>query len=257
MDINFPLLLSILVLVSGFIWLLDIVWLQRVRTKKSLQKKSPITESLLVEYSKSLFPVFFVVLFLRSFLIQPFQIPSGSMEPTLEVGDFILVNMFAYGIRLPVIDYKIIEVGEPKRGDVMVFRYPNNPKVNYIKRVIGLPGDHIVYKDKVLTINGRKMEQTFEAQVPAWLPELEIVTEHLSGVAHTIQHKLSAPGMEVDLVVPDGQYFMMGDNRDNSNDSRFWGAVPETNIAGKAFAIWMHKDPGLSLPSFSRVGIIK
>ena len=267
---NFPLMLTSAVFIMGFIWLLDAVCFAPLRKKQKALLGQEIDEPLLVEYSKSFFPVLLLVLALRSFLVEPFQIPSGSMLPTLQVGDFILVNKFAYGIRLPVIDYKIINVGEPKRGDVMVFRYPANPKVDYIKRVIGVPGDHIVYKDKVLYINGHKMEQTFVAQEPPWLPQRELLTEQLDDAPHSIYRELNVPATDVERVVPEGQYFMMGDNRDNSNDSRFWGFVPEANIVGKAVAIWMHWELAWSwsvfsswdaflgsLPSFSRDGVIE
>lgn len=248
MNIDFPLVLTCGVLIMGLVWLVDTCWFAK---KRSMDADEP----LIVEYSKSFFPVLLLVLVLRSFLVEPFQIPSGSMLPTLQVGDFILVNKFAYGIRLPVVDYKIIDVGSPKRGDVMVFRYPNDPKVNYIKRVIGLPGDKVTYKNKVLYINGVKASQTFVSE--KWFPHSELLTEQLGEVAHSVYRDVGAPATDVEVVVPANKYFMMGDNRDNSNDSRFWGFVPEDNIVGKAFAVWLHWDTFFSLPSFSRNGVIK
>lgn len=255
MNLDFPLLLSCGVLLMGTVWLLDLVWLSRRRAKRSQERGQPVNESLIVEYSKSFFPVLFVVLILRSFLVEPFQIPSGSMLPTLEVGDFILVNKFAYGIRLPVINLKVVDVGNPKRGDIMVFRYPGNPKVNYIKRVIGLPGDRISYKDKTLFINGAKANQVLVGE--KWFPHSELRTEQLGDVSHSIYLDVGTPPTDVDVVVPANKYFMMGDNRDNSNDSRFWGFVPEANIVGKAFAVWLHWDTFFSVPSFSRNSIVR
>lgn len=229
-------------------------------------------EPLLVEYGKSFFPVLFIVLVLRSFLVEPFQIPSGSMKPTLDVGDFILVNKFSYGIRLPVIDKKVIEVGDPQRGDVMVFRYPSDPNVNYIKRVVGLPGDVIRYtSDKRLFINGESVAEKLLGSEPNSLGSAELYQEKLGAVEHEIRKEMSRYRAQPDgqWKVPAGHYFMMGDNRDNSNDSRYWddpsipkellGMVPDQNIVGKAFAVWMSwPEPKLShLPNFSRVGLIK
>jgi signal peptidase I len=228
-------------------------------------------EPLLVEYGKSFFPVLAIVLVLRSFLLEPFQIPSGSMKPTLEVGDFILVNKFAYGIRLPVIDTKIIDVGDPQRGDVMVFRYPSNPSINYIKRVVGLPGDRISYTtDKRLLVNGQSVAEQFLGEEPGSLGRTLVYQEKLGEAEHMIRKLLNRNIRGGDeWVVPQGHYFMMGDNRDDSNDSRYWnddaipkelwGMVPDQNIVGKAFAVWMSwPDPkSRNLPNFSRVGLIR
>jgi len=215
--------------------------------------------------------VLFIVLVLRSFLVEPFQIPSGSMKPTLEVGDFILVNKFSYGIRLPVIDKKVIEVGDPQRGDVMVFRYPSDPNVNYIKRVVGLPGDQIRYtNDKRLFVNGQPIAEQLVGTEPGTLGSAELYKEKLGEAEHLIRKEMSRYRMPPDQqwTVPAGHYFMMGDNRDNSNDSRYWddpnipkelhGMVPDRNIVGKAFAVWMSwPEPKLShLPNLSRVGLI-
>tara|TARA_B100000965_G_scaffold204716_3_gene170910 strand:+ start:20886 stop:21767 length:882 start_codon:yes stop_codon:yes gene_type:complete len=291
MHLNFPLVLVIAVAVSGFLALLDRVVLAPRRRKAIASYEAQVDvadpqtierlekEPLLVEYGKSFFPVLAVVLVLRSFLVEPFQIPSGSMKPTLEVGDFILVNKFAYGIRLPVIDTKVIPIGDPQRGDVMVFRYPNNPSINYIKRVVGLPGDHIRYAGKQLYVNGQKVEHELveivpDDEVPAGHPlqtlaNAAVYREQLGEVTHLIRQKqLSQTPKPNEWVVPQGYYFMMGDNRDNSNDSRFWhsaempqelwGMVPDNYIVGKAFAVWMHwPEPKLSnLPSFSSVALI-
>lgn len=284
MSLNFPLLLVIAVAVCGLLALLDLVFLAPRRRKAIAQYQASVKpadtqvieklnkEPLLVEYGKSFFPVLFIVLVLRSFLVEPFQIPSGSMKPTLDVGDFILVNKFSYGIRLPVIDKKIIEVGDPQRGDVMVFRYPSDPTVNYIKRVVGLPGDKIRYtSDKKLYINDQLVAEQLVGNEPGTLGSAALYKEKLGEVEHMIRKEMSRYRVPPDKewTVPAGHYFMMGDNRDNSNDSRYWddpnipknelGMVPDENIVGKAFAVWMSwPEPKVSnLPSLSRVGLIK
>ncbi|MFC0668827.1 signal peptidase I [Azotobacter chroococcum] len=282
MSINFPLLLVLAVLVSGALALLDLIVLAPRRRAAVASYEGSVgqpdqsvldrlnKEPLLVEYGKSFFPVLAIVLVLRSFLVEPFQIPSGSMKPTLEVGDFILVNKFAYGIRLPVLDTKVIEVDEPQRGDVMVFRYPSDPSINYIKRVVGLPGDHIRYgSDKRLFVNGAPVAEQLLGKASGVLGSAVLYKEQLGDVEHLIRKETrrhAEPSRE--WVVPEGHYFMMGDNRDNSNDSRYWndpqlademqGMVPDENIVGKAFAVWMSwPEPKLqNLPNFSRVGLI-
>ncbi|MDH4871800.1 signal peptidase I [Pseudomonas sp. BN515] len=283
MSINFPLLLVIAVAVCGVLALIDLVLLAPRRRSAIATYEGQVSEPdpdvldrlnkepLLVEYGKSFFPVLAIVLVLRSFLVEPFQIPSGSMKPTLEVGDFILVNKFAYGIRLPVLDNKVIEVGDPQRGDVMVFRYPSDPNINYIKRVIGLPGDRIAYSsDKHLTINGQPVAEKMLGEEPGTLGSAMLYQEKLGEAEHLIRKEMKRYRMEPgrEWVVPQGHYFMMGDNRDNSNDSRYWndpripkdllGMVPDRNIVGKAFAVWMSwPDPKLrNVPNFSRVGLI-
>jgi len=262
MKIDFPLVLVVLTFATGLIWLADRLFLRKRRLARAPETAADPVEAdeekkepYLVELSKSFFPVLAVVLILRSFLVEPFQIPSGSMLPTLEVGDFILVNKYAYGLRLPVAGTKIVEVGEPERGDVMVFRFPEDRETNYIKRVIGLPGDTIRYQNRVLTINGEKVPEAFVASYP----QFEVWLEKLGTVEHDILQSKRAPRGtgQGEWVVPENSYFVMGDNRDNSNDSRFWGYVPEDLVVGKAFAIWMHWQSLFSLPSFSRVGAIE
>ncbi|RON01948.1 signal peptidase I [Pseudomonas brassicacearum] len=284
MSLNFPLLLVIAVLVCGLLGLLDLVFLAPRRRAAITSYQGSVgepdmmvveklnKEPMLVEYGKSFFPVLFIVLVLRSFLVEPFQIPSGSMKPTLDVGDFILVNKFSYGIRLPVLDTKVIQVGDPQRGDVMVFRYPSDPNVNYIKRVVGLPGDKIRYTaDKRLFVNGESIAELLIGSEPGTLGSAELYKEKLGEAEHLIRKEMSRYRATPDhqWTVPAGHYFMMGDNRDNSNDSRYWddpsipkdllGMVPDKNIVGKAFAVWMSwPEPKLShLPNFSRVGLIK
>ncbi|CAA0087344.1 Signal peptidase I [Zhongshania aliphaticivorans] len=210
----------------------------------------------IAENARSFFPVLLVVLVLRSFVIEPFQIPSASMVPSLEVGDYILVNKYNYGLRLPVIGTKILEVGEPKRGDVMVFFPPNDPRY-FIKRVVGLPGDEIRYVNKQLYINGDVIQQTLMAEVPPLKPVTQVLSEQLGNVDHLVNHDKRIYRGDFVTTVKPGHYFMMGDNRDNSSDSRVWGQVPEENIVGQAFAIWMHWHSFSDLPSFNRVGRIR
>jgi signal peptidase I len=213
-----------------------------------------------VEYGVSFFPVILFVFVLRSFIVEPFRIPSGSMLPTLQAGDLILVNKFTYGLRLPVIDKKIVPLGEPARGDVMVFRYPVDPSVDYIKRVVGLPGDQLAYIDKKLFINGKEVLRTADGQYfePDRVSYTAQFIEKLGEKDHKIllderrsqeigpiinfpyREKCEYLRNGVRCTVPAGVYFMMGDNRDNSLDSRYWGFVPEANIVGKAFFIWMN-----------------
>ncbi|QIL88875.1 signal peptidase I [Microbulbifer harenosus] len=258
MDINFPLILLLLVVATGAIWLFDALFLARGR-KALAGKGQPPAEPVLVEYAKSFFPVLAIVFVLRSFLVEPFQIPSASMDPTLEVGDFILVNKFAYGLRLPVSRTKVLDIGEPKRGDVMVFFPPHANETYYIKRVIGLPGDKIRVVNNQLYINGKPAPQELIQAPSPGNPQREFLWEEIDGERH-LMAKNVVPGEFGNIptiTVPEGHYFMMGDNRDNSLDSRRWGFVPEKDIVGKAFAIWMHWDKLLSLPSFDRVGGIE
>jgi len=226
-----------------------------------LRTEEEITEAtrppFLVDLARSLLPIFIIVLMLRSFLIEPFRIPSGSMMPTLLVGDFILVNKFTYGIRLPVINHKIIPISEPKRGDVVVFRYPEDPKIPYIKRVVGLPGDHVVYHiaNKMLYINDEPIPQKIVGSYQgvgegSGMTGADEKIENLQGVEHSIllyqgrNFNVAMPYM--DMTIPPRHYFVLGDNRDNSRDSRFWGTVPEENLIGKAFLIWMNWDRGIN-----------
>jgi signal peptidase I len=258
---NFALILFVALVVTGGIWLFDLLLLKRGRDRDA-------REPLLVEYAKSFFPVILVVFALRSFLVEPFKIPSGSMMPTLLIGDFILVNKFTYGIRLPVINTKVVELNNPERGDVMVFRYPGDPSLDYIKRVVGVPGDVVEYRNKKLTINGKRVPAANTGTYHYVGSGLNYITamvykERLNSADHTMMTEPDKPSVYPTQVVdfpyrencsynaegegfvckvPKGQYFMMGDNRDASNDSRYWGFVPDRNVIGKAFLIWMNFD---------------
>jgi signal peptidase I len=248
---NFALCLVILSAVSGVIYLLDVlIW-----AKKRKPKQKP---GRIIEYSRSFFPVFFIVLLLRSFLVEPFRIPSGSLEPTLLVGDFLAVNKFIYGLRLPVWEKKIISISSPKTGEIVVFRWPPDPSFDYIKRVIGLPGDKITYKNKVLTINGIKASQTFIGYKTDESSGKAVAQyrENLLGIEHDIFTRPDVTPVDVSVTVPPGQYFVMGDNRDDSADSRFWGFVPEPYLRGKAFLIWMSWNGKTDMVRWNRLGHI-
>jgi len=257
MSMDFPTILVIATLVTGIIWGLDaLLWAPKRRERQNRLRASGADEEsvkeagrepVLVEYSRSFFPIILIVLLVRSFLAEPFRIPSGSMMPTLLVGDFILVNKFAYGIRLPVLNTKVIDLGEPERGDIIVFRYPENPEIDYIKRVVGVPGDHIAYRNKTLYINGQPAEQELVGTYQgvgggAVMTGADMRVERLNGVEHPILVDGRSPAIDFEWRVPEGEYFVMGDNRDNSRDSRFWGTVPDENLVGKAFFIWMNWD---------------
>ena len=238
-------LLMAATIITGLIYLLAIVILKRIRP----QEQKP---SLIVEYGRSFFSVLLIVFVIRSFIVEPFKIPSGSMMPTLIAGDFIVVNKFTYGIRLPVWNKTLLEVGKPDRGDVFVFHYPKDPSIDYIKRVIGLPGDEIRYENKELFINGVHVEKILQENYTYAFNNNEVVevkkffetigTSKYSLIVHDI------PSEDYKFNVPEGNYFAMGDNRDNSSDSRVWGFVPDELLVGKAFFIW------LNFSQFNRIG---
>jgi signal peptidase I len=284
MSWDFALLLFSLLVLTGIVWCIDFFYLRerrRTAAVAAMAATAPATVGMgqpeaahlqqqvyekanrapwWIEYCVSFFPVILFVFALRSFVVEPFRIPSGSMLPTLESGDLILVNKFQYGVRLPVIDRKIIELGSPSRGDVMVFRYPVDPSVDYIKRVVGIPGDVVQYQDKVLTINGQPVPQVrdgdyFEPDRSAYVGryieklgarEHEIllnkqVSQNFMPISnYPYRENCDYLGNGVRCTVPQGHYFMMGDNRDNSLDSRYWGFVPDEYIVGRAFFIWMN-----------------
>lgn len=296
MEFDFALLLVVLTAVTGVIWLIDRLFFARGRavraqalaaaagnqSEREQRAAEALREPVLVEYARSFFPVILIVLLFRSFIAEPFKIPSGSMMPTLLVGDFILVNKFAYGLRLPVLGTRIVDIGEPHRGDVFVFKYPGFscsddgkpvrsgkpcefpispvPRLDYIKRVIGLPGDTITYRNKTLYVNGQEMAQTDvgpfvgSGEEGRRMAGAEIHEETLGSVHHQVlESNFLPPGREGTWVVPAGHYFAMGDNRDNSEDGRYWGFVPEKNLVGKAFLIWMNWDNGIE---FKRIGTL-
>ena len=269
---NFALILFLLTVVTGVVWFADKLYFARRRGPDD-------AEPWWIEYPKSFFPVLLVVFLLRSFLAEPFRIPSSSMRPTLVVGDYILVNKFTYGLRLPIVERKIVPVGDPKHGDVVVFRYPVNPSQDFIKRVVGVGGDTVEYRDKQLTVNGKALPQRADGSY-SYVEGMRFETterriEQAPGPPprdSTIAVSPQAPSVQPGGVrpfagrenceyndrgftckVPPGHYFMMGDNRDASDDSRYWGFVPDDHIRGRAFFIWFNWDDIASF-AFQRVG---
>lgn len=280
MDFDFNIILVPVTLVLFAIWLLDkLVFKQRKKQGKG-------NENALVRWAYDFWGVLAIVLIVRSFVIEPFNIPSSSMVPTLYTGDFIVVNKHAYGVRLPLLHTKVIDTGSPKHGDVAVFRYPKDPSKYYIKRVVGLPGDTVTFSEGKLAINGQtlitntsdytadaslflNMDEAMEEGAAHYyqenLGEHQHLTRYLDNVwsskyASFINQSVKAQqsnGHFWQVIVPDGQYFVMGDNRDRSEDSRFWGFVPDANLSGKAVYVWMHKAPGFKMPTFARNGAIR
>ena len=264
MRFDFPTLIVVLVFATGLIWAFDAAVLARRRRAAARDDGNDpehgvvAPPSRIVEYSKSFFPVFLIVLVLRSFIVEPFRIPSNSMMPTLLTGDFILVNKFDYGIRLPVIDTKIVDVGLPERGDVVVFRFPDDPSTPFIKRVVGVPGDRIAYYDKILYVNDEPMEQNAVGRYVgsgsgAVMSGASLRVERLADAEHHILVQPEAHTVQGRTEVPEGHYFVLGDNRDNSRDSRYWGTVSENLLIGKAFRIWMNWDFGHGI-DWKRIG---
>ena len=300
MDFDFNLILVPATLILGAIWLLDKLVLKQKQSKGLEKSTAP------VRWAYDFFPILAIVLVVRSFLIEPFNIPSSSMVPTLYTGDFIAVNKYAYGIRLPLVNTKVLDLGAPQHGDVVVFRYPENPKIYYIKRVIGVGGDTVSFNNGQLSVNGKAImttpanftpdpKMTAQLYPPGKTETGEVVTaeqaaqlgnqEELSAKyvqespssnhQHLVRYLgdknwfqyasflqqaspqlMASQGQQWQLTVPKGHYFVMGDNRDRSADSRFWGFVPDQNLAGKAVYVWTHKASGLSLPTFNRNGAI-
>jgi signal peptidase I len=262
MNIDFPTFLVLATLLTGGLWGVYELYALR-RRKHGIEPPAEHEEAkrpVIIEYSRSFFPVFLIVLLLRSFLVEPFRIPSSSMMPTLIDGDFILVNKYSYGIRLPVMDKKIIDLGVPDRGDVIVFKYPKNPAVDYIKRVVGIPGDRVAYYNKMLYINDVPVGMKEIGVSPGSrnrMSDIRIHEELLGDMQHRIQiDKSRTNEQRFEYKVKDGEYFVLGDNRDYSNDSRYWGTVPDENLVGRAFLIWMSWDserPGIH---WSRIGTV-
>lgn len=300
MDFDFNLILVPATLILGAIWLLDKLVLKQKQSKGLEKSTAP------VRWAYDFFPILAIVLVVRSFLIEPFNIPSSSMVPTLYTGDFIAVNKYAYGIRLPLVNTKVLDLGAPQHGDVVVFRFPLNPKQYYIKRVIGVGGDTVSFNNGQLSVNGKAIattpanftpdpKMTAQLYPPGKTETGELVTaeqaaqlgnqeeqtarylqespssnhQHLvrylgdknwfqyaSFLQQVSPQLMASQGQQWQLTVPKGHYFVMGDNRDRSADSRFWGFVPDENLAGKAVYVWTHKASGLSLPTFNRNGAI-
>lgn len=263
MNFDFSALLVFLTFTSGIIWLIySLVFGNNHKNREhDGDDEEELQLPLIVEYAKSFFPIFLIVLILRSFIFEPFKIPSGSMMPTLLIGDFILVNKYDYGIRLPVLNNKVIENETPERGDIVVFRYPEDPSIPYIKRVVGLPGDKISYGNKTLYINDISVTQVLNGRYNAsgsgkMMDGVSLRIENLGEAKHEILISPNRPSQELEVQVPEGHYFVLGDNRDNSKDSRFWGFVPDENLVGRAFMIWMNWDSKNGGIDFHRIGTI-
>ncbi len=257
MSINLALVLVILTAVSGVVVAFNRFYYEKAQENVAGHGNAALDT--LIEYSRSFFPVLLFVLLIRSFVFEPFRIPSGSMMPTLVQGDFIFVKKYSYGLRWPVVEKKFYETGMPERGDVVVFRLPSDPKINYIKRAVGLPGDIISYDGARLTINGELMGVNDDTQATA-TDTGYIYSEMLGERLHSIRHKIGIGENRQPRVrayeVPQGHYFMMGDNRDNSQDSRYIGTIPETHLVGEAVRIWMNIDlsDGAKWPDWGRIG---
>lgn len=243
----FALILMLVTFITGLIYLVDKIF--------QITKKNKANQLILkiITIARDFFPVLLLVFVIRTFVVEPFKIPSGSMMPTLIAGDFIAVNKFSYGLRLPVFNKQILKIGEPERGDVFVFHYPKNPSIDYIKRVIGLPGDKIRYENKRLYINDQIISQSVIGEYNYLLnADLQVIAKEFDEALGNINHSIlihDFPNSEpVEFIVPDKHYFAMGDNRDNSSDSRVWGFVPDNLLVGKAFVIW------LNLDQFKRIG---
>ena len=247
-SIDLEFILVLLIIISFFLILLD-------KTNIIIKYKFL---GWLNKQGKSFLPILLIVLFLRSFLAEPFRIPSGSMLPTLLIGDYILVNKYEYGIRLPITKTKIFNLSEPERGDVIVFRYPGNEDINFIKRVIGIPGDKIKYHNKQLYVNGveykKRKQETHEYLSDFGRQELEIFTENDNQKIYNILNDNMSPINDNEFFVPENKYFVMGDNRDHSSDSRYWGFVPEKNLVGEAFLIWMNFNSKNFSMKYNRIG---
>ena len=272
---DFATLLTLLTLITGAVWALDKLWLAPrrraaglgtvVREAGGLEKAAAVVTGPLrsdvddganafVDFCRSFFPVIALVLLLRSFIVEPFRIPSGSMIPTLSIGDFILVNKFTYGLRDPVFHTRFLQLNQPQRGDIVVFRWPVDPRKDFIKRIVGLPGDRIAYRDKVLSVNGEAAAQQPDGIYTGPYGEIYRFREQLGEVGHSIIVNPARPSDDFEFTVPPGEYFAMGDNRDGSDDSRRWGTLPERNLVGRAFFIWMSWDGANLRVDFSRIG---
>lgn len=251
--VDFAVILTALTLFTGVFWVLDKLWLGP-RRRFELAPGAEDKPGAFIDFCRSFFPVIALVLGLRSFVAEPFRIPSGSMIPTLLIGDFILVNKFAYGLRDPVFHHQFLGNGLPQRGDIAVFRWPLDPGKDFIKRIVGLPGDHIAYRDKQLFINGAPAPLQPDGVYTGGGGVIYRFAENLTGTEHHVIVNPARPADDFEFTVPDGEYFAMGDNRDGSDDSRRWGTVPARNLVGKAFFIWMSWDSAGTRVDVSRIG---
>lgn len=258
-NFDFPFILTMLVVITGLIALADVLFLSKKREAQEGQTTEELKKPYLIELARSFFPALLLVWLIRSFIIQPYRVPTGSLEPTVLPGDFIAVKQFSYGLRMPVINQKIFSVGYPQRGDIALFHWPVDTSKLFVKRVIGLPGDHIVYKNKTLTINDKEMTQEYVGKAVEIEQDgtsmVDQKIENLDGIKHNIFIKPdTSDPVDIDVVVPEGHYFMMGDNRDDSDDSRSWGFVPDRNLIGKAFGIWLSWDSMDHRVRWNRIG---
>lgn len=263
MYLDFLNILSLITIFVGVICLVDIIMRAR-KPKKNFglqeKEKQKIKHPIIIEYARSFFPVLLIVLLIRAFLFQPYRVPTGSLEPTIIPGDMILVNQYDYGFRVPIWNAKLIHVGRPKIGQIALFRWPVNPSITFVKRVVGIPGDHISYINKVLYINGKKQTQKFvgnslEIGTGTQASKVKKYEENLNGVKHFIILRPDQPAQNFkNLIVPKGKYLMIGDNRDDSDDSRSWGFVPAKNFIGKALFVWMSWDSQKYRVRWDRIG---
>jgi signal peptidase I len=254
---DFSFFLVLAALVTGLVWFVDARFFRPGRLAASGSAAGAAPEPIVVEYARSFFPIILLVLVIRSFLYEPFRIPSDSMMPTLLDGDFIFVNKFTYGLRLPVLNTEIVPLGEPQRGDVVVFRLPSDPSTNYIKRLVGMPGDHVVVREKRVYINDVLQEVQLDGYSEPYgsTPRAQIGLETLGDRQHRTLYIDERPSYDFDDVVPAGHFFFMGDNRDNSRDSRFpeVGYVPADNVVGRAVRIWLNWNLP-NAPLWERIG---
>ena len=260
MFFDFLNILALVTIFVGVVCCVDLIWRRRKKTTLSTDQKGKPKHPVIIDYARSFFPILLIVLLIRAFLVQPYRVPTGSLEPTILPGDMILVNQYDYGLKIPIWNQEIASIGQPQMGQIALFRWPVNPSVTFVKRVIGVPGDHISYINKVLYINGKQATQKFiketqEVSDTSQTWPVKEYEEELAGAKHLIYIRSDRPVQNFkDLVVPPGEYLMMGDNRDDSDDSRSWGFVPENDFVGKAFLIWMSWDSVTHSIRWNRIG---
>lgn len=260
MFFDFLNILALLTVFTGVIYIVDVIW--RAKKKQTLPKdeKGKTKHPIIIDYARSFFPILLIVLLIRAFVVQPYRVPTGSLEPTIMPGDMILVNQYDYGLKVPIWNKQLINIDTPHIGQIALFRWPVSPSVTFVKRVIGVPGDHISYINKVLYINGKKAKQKFikntmEISDSGKTWPVKEYEENLNGVKHLIFIRPDRSTRDFkNLVVPQGEYFMMGDNRDDSDDSRFWGFVPFNDFVGRALFVWMSWDSAKHRVRWNRIG---